>query len=215
MDNNGMNVTLRDLIGEEYLDYNISISEKWGYENVVNIDLENSDGKRKRIYYSVEVGNERPLSNLADDTFVMKGKDHNNGDYSMFYSHIINGKIRSFYGFINVKLGIVYPVWFDLNNRIFVRLPINKSGLINDDGVKRTLEKETAAIGFHPMEYQEALNYHSVSMVLGKLILQNFNPRTFDELAEDLNNRLLNHNMSAMYEVRGMLKAKQKERGRR
>ena len=161
--------TLRELIGEEYLDYKLSVRPRsvTAYGNTIGIELE-KDGHVKYVNHVVDYTHDsRPMTNFVDGVYLHD--DVNEGDCSFLWSFEINNKVRAFVGLVNEYFGITYPVGFDLNSKQFVRFPINEYGLMDEKTMKKmikVLEPINPELGFDPQKYYKSLRHGSIDSII-------------------------------------------------
>ena len=159
MENN--NITLAELFrGSDFSNYDIQISDN-NYEvaNTFNIYL-TSKTDSKRMYYNSK--EHRPLTNIIDGLFCYRSAylKVNEKDKAMLLSYVEGNKTRVFIGIANPHNGIVYPVGYDFNRKVYFYFPINKFGLVDDAEMKRKIAEEKGSIGMLSVIYQEARLYH-------------------------------------------------------
>ncbi len=197
-------ISVKELFGEEYSDYDITIGEDW-VTKLLRIKLVKGNDIKFR-YYSVE--DERVYSNIVDGTYsysMLKeditkflgdeefGKDvydysgWDDGSFNslhdeiIVFSYEIDGKIRAFVGLTNLYVGLSYPIGFDLNKQEFIKFPINKFGLIDDEKMKEHLREEKLNIGYDPEEYRKIMNTtYDFSYLLRDLLKEDFIYNEYD-----------------------------------
>ena len=206
MDNNNVKTTLRELIGDNLLDYNISTRDYWQVIGIKQITFE-KNGYKKHLYYNVE--EDRPYTNLFEgeygfimhredlveflgdkdfgEDFAIDARDNgisirNLNDSKIVFSYEIDGKIRSFLGLTNLYVGLSYPIGFDLNRQEFVRFPINQFGLIDDNKMRERLNNEKSGIGFDKEEYEKIMQANTLDYVIRKLLGEDFIYARYDTL---------------------------------
>ena len=206
MDENNEKTTIRELIGDNLLDYNISVRDYWNNSAIKQIIMEN-DGFKKYIYFNVKEN--RPYTNIIEGEYfyVMHRKDLvdflgdkdfgedffiderdnkisicNLDDSSIVFSYEIDGKIRSFLGLTNIYVGLSYPIGFDLNKQEFVKFPINKNGLIDDNKMREILNNEKLGLGFDKEEYEKIMQANTLDYIIRKLLDKDFIYARYDTL---------------------------------
>lgn len=222
MENNNSKLTLRELIGEEYLDYEVNVSQIFDVSSKgekVAIMLLKDSKKIKYVEYAYNVLEGRPMSNLVNGLY--SHSDINLGDKIFLWSYEINGKIRAFAGLANNYLGITYPVGFDLNCKQFVRLPINELGLMDEPKMKemlRTTKSLNPKLGFDPKFYNEAIRYANfkiiISMLYNKLEYKDGEYCGSTEMADWIIKHLDEYNTSEIREVTERLEELKKKDNR-
>ena len=193
---------IQELIGDEYKDWKVKCSHSWSDPEEIALITIKKKGCRKYLWYNTN--EERIVSNIVDGRYLLLNKDINNYDSSFIYSCNINGKVRAFAGLMNVYVGLVYSIGYDLVREKPIIFPINENGLIDDDKMKGLL-KEEAVIGFDPEKYQNALSYDQYYYILN--LLKN-SKNNYTEIGDMVRNSLIFHNKEEIDKVGNMIENK-------
>ncbi len=162
-----MKEVIKELNGEEYIDYNIKIKDCWKDEDLVCVTLE-KNGSKKYFYYNKKLG--RPVCNIVDGTYFYVKDDDNLDDYSFILSFYDNGAVRPFIGVTNLFLGRVYPYGYDVMKRAIVKFPINEYGLIDEKELLEDIKNEEENVfGYDIGKFIEALETSEISYTFRKL----------------------------------------------
>lgn len=233
------NITLKELLRDDYGDYNISIRNTGVGENCIIIYLE-KDGLNKFLVYDCE--NKRPVTNLLDSSFdfyitreevaVRTGNTNfaqdfydkddirgygiayshtvcNDGDKLNFYSFEINGKIRAFICLSNNRFGLAYPVGYDLNRQEYVKFPINEFGLIDDAKMKEIVLQNNTK-GFDKDEYIRASYEIYLNQRISDLLKDDYNYT--DDTTEMIMAKLAEYNYDKTREINRKIESEGKSK---
>lgn len=207
---NNNSMLVRNLIGEDCLDYEMTIHRVGSEagENTVIVNLQKGDF-RKYFYQRIGYLDSRPMSNRVDGCYYL-GKP-NNGEHAFIWSHEFNGKVRAIAGLNNTYAGITYPIGFDLNTKQFIGLPINELGLMDEVEITKYLAKSdfiNVKFGFDKDFYHEAIKYANFINILNYIYKDTFIGG--DIISKWVLSHLGEYNHDKIMEVNELFKSKTK-----
>ena len=197
------NITAKDLIGEEYLNYNIKMREDINCrEERIYVFLENN-GMSKYFVYLCDFDNPRPMTNIVDSLYEHHSDNSNLEDHSISWSYEVQGKIRAVIGLSNTYVGVTYPIGYDLNTKQFINFPLNEFGLIDEKTLKDIFSGDDISIGFDKEVFKNAIDKHDLYRSVESFDIAKFAGGR--EYANWILNNLEKYNMDYLKEVEQMV----------